>query len=239
MLTFGRRPTRSRADLPFSALAPNGDGLVPRPAVRQRLPWQCSKPSESNDDKGLPRVLVAPPTPGSGRLGLLSVAPHFTIRDAGPTDWEGIWPFLSQIVQAGETYTWPRLLAEEDARARWMSPPPGRVFVAVDENGAVVGTAKLLPNNEGGGSHVANASFMVDPAQSGLGVGRALAEHVLVAASAAGYRAMQFNAVVETNIRAVRLWRSVGFKVLATVPQAFDHPVHGLVGLHIMHRSLP
>jgi hypothetical protein len=50
---------------------------------------------------------------------------------------------------------------------------------------------------------------------------------------------MQFNAVVETNIGAVRLWQSVGFKILATIPDAFDHPVHGLVGLHIMHRNLP
>jgi ribosomal protein S18 acetylase RimI-like enzyme len=120
-----------------------------------------------------------------------------------------------------------------------MLPPPCRVFVAVDQTGTIVGTAKLLPNNEGGGSHVANASFMVDPARSGLGLGRALAEHVLAAATADGYRAMQFNAVVETNIAAVHLWRSVGFQVLATVPDAFDHPVHSLVGLLIMYRSLP
>ena len=102
-----------------------------------------------------------------------------------------------------------------------------------------MGTAKLLPNNEGGGSHVANASFMVDPARSGLGVGRALAEHVLAAATADGYRAMQFNAVVETNTGAVHLWQSIGFKILATVPDGAQHPVHGRVGLHIMHRVLP
>ena len=49
---------------------------------------------------------------------------------------------------------------------------------------------------------------------------------------------MQFNAVVETNERAVRLWESLGFTILTTVPEAFDHPVHGLVGLHVMHRLL-
>jgi ribosomal protein S18 acetylase RimI-like enzyme len=57
-------------------------------------------------------------------------------------------------------------------------------------------------------------------------------------ARAEGYRAMQFNAVVETNTRAVALWRSLGFEVLTTVPEAFQHPTLGYVGLHIMHRRL-
>jgi ribosomal protein S18 acetylase RimI-like enzyme len=79
---------------------------------------------------------------------------------------------------------------------------------------------------------------LVDPDRAGGGVGRALGEHVLEAARADGYRAMQFNAVVETNTGAVSLWRSLGFEVLATVPEAFDHPTKGYVGLHIMHRRL-
>jgi ribosomal protein S18 acetylase RimI-like enzyme len=85
---------------------------------------------------------------------------------------------------------------------------------------------------------VANASFLVDPAAAGHGVGRELGEYVLAAAAEAGYRAMQFNAVVETNTAAVHLWRSLGFTILATVPEAFAHPRHGLVGLHIMYRRL-
>jgi ribosomal protein S18 acetylase RimI-like enzyme len=79
---------------------------------------------------------------------------------------------------------------------------------------------------------------MVDPAHAGQGVGRALGEHVLELARAEGYRGMQFNAVVETNTAAVRLWRSLGFEVLATVPEGFHHPVHGYVGLHIMYQRL-
>jgi hypothetical protein len=49
---------------------------------------------------------------------------------------------------------------------------------------------------------------------------------------------MQFNAVVETNTAAVALWEALGFRVLTTVPEAFDHPRHGLVGLHVMYREL-
>jgi hypothetical protein len=47
-----------------------------------------------------------------------------------------------------------------------------------------------------------------------------------------------FNAVVETNAPAVALWRSLGFEVLTSVPEASDHPTHGYVGLLIMHRFL-
>lgn len=79
---------------------------------------------------------------------------------------------------------------------------------------------------------------MVDPRHSGRGTGRALGEHVIDWACTNGFRAIQFNAVVETNERAVALWRSLGFKVLASVPEAFDHPKHGYVGLLIMHRFL-
>jgi GNAT superfamily N-acetyltransferase len=118
-----------------------------------------------------------------------------------------------------------------------MQPPPWRTIVAV-ESDQVLGTAILGPNRPGRGSHVATASFMVGPAAQGRGVGRALGEHVLEMARDLGYRAMQFNAVVETNNAAVALWHSLGFSILTTVPEAFDHPRHGLVGLHIMHRAL-
>ena len=50
--------------------------------------------------------------------------------------------------------------------------------------------------------------------------------------------AMQFNAVVETNTAAVKLWQDLGFTIIGTVPEAFDSPAHGRVGLHVMHRYL-
>lgn len=161
------------------------------------------------------------------------------IREATDADWSAIWPFLRDIVAAGETYSYPRDLGEEQARSLWMLQPPGRTVVAVDEaTGAVLGSAKLNPNQMGPGSHVASASFMVDPSSSGRGVGRALGEHVLAQARADGYRAMQFNAVVESNTRAVALWKSLGFEIVGTVPEAFQHPALGFVGLHVMYQRL-
>lgn len=155
------------------------------------------------------------------------------IREAGDDDWPAIYPFFTRIVAAGRTYAFPQGLGPGEARGWWMEPPPGRTVVAV-RDGTVLGSAKVGPNRPGRGSHVATASFMVDPEHAGRGVGRALAEQTIAWAREAGYRSMQFNAVVETNDVAVRLWRSLGFRVLATVPEAFDHRDHGLVGLHLM-----
>ena len=160
------------------------------------------------------------------------------IRAATEADWMGIWPILQRIGAAGETLTWDSRATSEQARPGWMRAAPGRTVVAVTEDGKIVGSAQMHPNHSGRGAHVANAGFIVDPDHAGRGIGRALCQHVLDQARADGYLAMQFNAVVESNHRAVRLWRSLGFEVLATIPEAFDHPRHGFVGLHVMYRRL-
>ncbi|MEU1885058.1 GNAT family N-acetyltransferase [Micromonospora rifamycinica] len=159
------------------------------------------------------------------------------IRDADDGDWPAIYPFFREIVAQGRSYAFPEDLSREEAHGWWMESPPGRTVVAVDGT-TVLGSAKMGPNRPGRGAHVATASFMVDPRHGGRGVGRALGEHVVDWARAGGYRSMQFNAVVETNEVAVRLWRSLGFRVLATVPGAFDHAEHGPVGLHVMFLDL-
>lgn len=160
------------------------------------------------------------------------------IREATAADWAAIWSILSEVGAAGETLTWDPGTTEARARAGWMRELPGRTIVAVDDDGRVIGTANTHPNHAGPGAHVANAGFVVHPARRHEGVGRALGRYVLAQARTDGYRAMQFNAVVVTNAPAIRLWRSLGFEVLATVPEAFRHPEHGYVGLHIMHRVL-
>jgi L-amino acid N-acyltransferase YncA len=157
------------------------------------------------------------------------------IRDASASDWPLIWPFWHRIVSAGDTYTWDPDTPEEVARGLWMTPS-ARVFVVEDDE-QIVASAYVKSNYGGPAAAVANAGFIVDPEHSGRGIGRRLAEHVLREAGRDGYRAMVFNAVVATN-PAVDLWRSLGFAILGTVPGAFDHPVHGPVGLHIMHRKL-
>jgi len=158
--------------------------------------------------------------------------------DASPDDWTELWPILRAVAEAGDTFCWPRDITEEQARAEWLRPAPNLTLVLRDGD-KVVGTSTLHPNHDGPAAHVANASFAVDPRQRGRGMGRRLAEDTMARARAEGYRAIQFNAVVETNEGAVKLWTSLRFRVLATVPEAFYHPVHGYVGLHIiMYRPL-
>jgi L-amino acid N-acyltransferase YncA len=162
------------------------------------------------------------------------MAEHIEIRPAEAGDWSGIWPIWHEVVSAGETYCWAPDTDEATARGLWMLPPPTEVWVAVD--GSVIGTAVLKPNQPGLGDHVANAGFMVARPAAGRGVGRALGERIVARAGELGYRALQFNAVVATNTRAIALWESLGFTVIGTVPGGFRHPREGLVDLRIMYR---
>lgn len=173
------------------------------------------------------------------------------IREATAADWPGIFAIVEPVIRAGETYTIDTDSTEDALRSWWLSElEPGasavrvqRCFVVTEETGGtsppmIVATAMLHPNYGGAASKVAHAGFMVHPHHEGKGYGRLLAHHVLNSAFADGYHAMVFNAVVESNVGAVHLWQSLGFAVLATIPDAFEHPTLGPVGLHIMHRHL-
>ena len=160
------------------------------------------------------------------------------IRDAKPEDWPAMWAFMKPIIEAAETYPWPPDTTEAWARAYWMERPAPASRLVAEIDGEVAGTVEIHPNLPGQGAHVANAGFMVDPARAGRGIGRALGEAALDRAARDGFEAMQFNAVVETNERAVHLWHSLGFETLAIIPGGFRHPVHGPVGMHLMYRLL-
>jgi L-amino acid N-acyltransferase YncA len=162
---------------------------------------------------------------------------HPQICEATAEDWQHIWPIFRAICAEGETYVYPYEPTEDEGRAMWMEEPPGLTVVAVDEAGRILGTAKTGPNRPGPGAHVATASYMVAEAASGRGVGRALGEYTLRWAREQGYRAMQFNAVVESNARAVHLWQAIGFEIVGTVPEAFKSKAHGYVGLHVMYQK--
>lgn len=158
------------------------------------------------------------------------------IRRAGEDDFDAIWSIFHRVVRAADTYPYPPETHRQEAHALWMAPP-NRTYVALDGR-EVAGTYYLRPNQPGQGAHVANAGFMVDPDRQGRGVGRAMGEHAVEEARREGFLAMQFNMVVSTNHRAVALWRDLGFTVAATIPDAFNHPEHGLVDAHIMYRKL-
>ena len=158
------------------------------------------------------------------------------IRSATVSDADAIWAIMEPVIRMGESYTMPRELSREGALDYWFSPAH-EVFVA-DEAGCVVGTYCLRANQRGGGAHVANCGYMTAQHATGRGVARAMCVHSLDTARERGFRAMQFNFVVSTNERAVRLWSTLGFATVGRLPGAFLHPALGYVDALVMYRAL-
>jgi L-amino acid N-acyltransferase YncA len=159
-----------------------------------------------------------------------------SIREAAAEDWPRIWPIFAAVVAKGDTYTVSPEVSEADAFAYWMGK--GLAVYVAEQGGTVVGTYALRANQPGLGAHVANAGYMVDPSRFGQGIGSLMCEHSLNQARARRFEAMQFNAVVSSNHRAVALWHRHGFAVIGTVPRGYKHRTLGYVDLYIMHRHL-
>jgi len=159
------------------------------------------------------------------------------IRSAQSSDHDAIWNILEPVIRAGETYTLPRDFTRDESLGYWFEEGHD-VFVAEDA-GEIVGTYFLRSNQKGGGSHVANCGYITASHATGRGVARAMCRHSLRQAHQRGFRAMQFNFVVATNHRAVRLWESCGFAVVGRLPEAFRHPTAGFVDALVMYRDIP
>jgi ribosomal protein S18 acetylase RimI-like enzyme len=172
----------------------------------------------------------------SGSRFLEENAVLLTIRLARPTDEDAIWSILEPVLRAGETYALPRDWGQDEALGYWFADGH-EVFVA-ENGGEVVGCYYLQPNQRGGGAHVANCGYVTATESSGRGIATAMCEHSLRHAAERGFRAMQFNFVVSTNERAVRLWKRLGFDVVGKIPEAFNHPALGLVDAVVMYRRL-
>src|SRR5436190_13188084 len=167
------------------------------------------------------------PVAGPFEAGLSSspAASEVLIRPAAAED--DLWAMIAPAIRAGETYPLPCELPRADALAYWCAPGH-EVFVAL-VNGVACGSYYLRANQAGGGAHVANCGYIVAPACHSQGIGRAMCAHSLMRARERGFRAMQFNFVISSNQRAVRLWESFGFAIVGRLPQAFAHPRCGLV----------
>lgn len=158
------------------------------------------------------------------------------IRPAGHAEAPAIWTILEPVIREGETYALPRDMSQDQALAYWLAPGHEAFVAEADE--VILGTYYLRPNQPGGGGHVANCGYVVARGAEGRGVARAMAEHSLEHARRRGYCAMQYNFVIATNERAVRLWQSLGFEVVGRLPGAFAHPRLGFVDALVMHRKL-
>lgn len=159
-----------------------------------------------------------------------------SIRKAEGRDLAAIWRIIEPVIREGATYTLPSDMSEEEGLKYWYGSTH-EVFVA-ESDGEVLGTYFMKPNQSGGGSHVANCGYMTAQWAERRGIARAMCAHSLEYAKAQGYRAIQFNFVVSTNERAVRLWQDFGFQIVGRLPRAFKHPRLGYVDALVMYRSL-
>ena len=158
------------------------------------------------------------------------------IREAGKSDFEYIWPMLNEVFSRGDTYAFSPETSKEIAYEIWMEKPD-KVYVAVDE-GKILGTYYLVKNQPGLGSHVCNAGYIVSSGARGKGLGKAMCGHSIDEARKLGFKAMQYNLVVCTNVNAIKLWKDFGFEIVGTIPKGFKHKELGYVDAYVMHREL-
>lgn len=159
------------------------------------------------------------------------------IRRFEPTDWPAVWSLLQATFEAGDTYAFAPESAEAAIHQAWIEAP-SRTFVACGSDGKLLGTYFIKPNQPGLGAHVCNCGYVVAPEAQGQGIATAMCEHSQAEAVTLGFRAMQFNLVVATNERAVRLWQRLGFSVVGSLPGAFNHRRLGYVDALVMYKEL-
>lgn len=159
-----------------------------------------------------------------------------TIRFATDDDKETIWAILEPMIRRGETYPLPRDMSKVQALEFWFAA--GNETFVWQDGGGILGTYFLRANQRGGGAHVANCGYLTAAGAEGRGIARAMCLHSLQRARESGFRAMQFNFVVSTNERAVKLWKSLGFEVVGQLPGVFQHPEQGFVDALVMYQKL-
>jgi ribosomal protein S18 acetylase RimI-like enzyme len=160
-----------------------------------------------------------------------------SIRPFEAADWPAVWRLLADTFARGDTYAFAPTSSEAEIHRAWVEMPRA-TFVAVDEHGRLLGTYYLKANQPGLGDHVANCGYVVAPDAAGRGIATAMCEHSQQVARELGFRAMQFNLVVSTNERAVRLWQRLGFAIAGTLPGAFRHAQRGEVDAYMMYKRL-
>jgi len=158
------------------------------------------------------------------------------IRKATETDYNKVWEIFSKVIETGDTYVFNPNTPKSDLKKHWFADYM-KTYV-IEENGEILGTYIIKPNQIDLGSHIANCSYMVNPNSQGKGIGKKLCEHSLKIARENKFEGIQFNIVVSTNKGAVELWRKFGFEIIGTTPKGFKHSELGLVDTYIMYKNL-
>ena len=159
------------------------------------------------------------------------------ITKATPEDFDEIWKIFQPIVQDGGTYVYRPDISKEEAYTIWFDKTYNTYLAKIEDE--IIGAYVIRPGHRDLGSHISNAAYIVPSKFRGKGYGEMLGKHSIEQARRLGYKAMQFNYVVSTNKVAISLWRKLGFSIVGTIPQAYDHPkLDKMIDIHIMHRKI-
>ncbi len=142
-----------------------------------------------------------------------------TVRAYNENDIPAMTEIWNSVVEDGIAFPQTEILSEHEAAEFFSSQT--RSAVACDENGCIFGLYILHPNNVGRCSHIANASFAVKKDARGLHIGETLVKDCMKSGAEAGFKILQFNAVVKSNVHARHLYERLGFVYLGTIPGGF------------------
>ena len=159
------------------------------------------------------------------------------IKKYHDAEWSQVWSIISTVFREGETYAFSPDITEVEAHNVWIESP-AETYVAVDDDNQIIGTYIIKPNQPTLGSHVCNCGYIVADYARGWGVATKMCEHSQREAIKFGFRAMQYNLVVATNIGAIQLWKKLGFQVIGTLPEAFNSKSLGYVDALVMYKKL-
>lgn len=140
------------------------------------------------------------------------------IRKYNENDIKDMITIWNEIVEEGVAFPQEELLDQDMGKEFFASQ--SYVGVAQEEE-KIVGLYILHPNNVGRCSHICNASYAVSSKERGRHIGEKLVKDCLVMAKQTGFKVLQFNAVVESNVHARHLYERLGFKQLGVIPGGF------------------
>ncbi|MBL4715162.1 MAG: GNAT family N-acetyltransferase [Bacteroidetes bacterium] len=158
------------------------------------------------------------------------------IRVADEKDIDATWEIFKDVIHDGDTYVYPTNTSRNEFEKIWFTDNINTYVAEFDD--VIIGSFIIKDNQPGLGSHIANASYMVHSQYRGNQIGLAMGEYSLIEAKELGYKAMQFNIVVKSNVSALQLWEKLGFQIIGEIPNAFQHKELGLTNGYILYRKL-
>lgn len=161
---------------------------------------------------------------------------QINIRIAKEEDYNQIWQIIEKVISTGDTYVFSPDSSRKKMLDFWCGKDKYTYVALLGQK--IVGTFFMKDNFPDLGSHIANAGYITAPSETGKGIGKSMGKFSIQEAKRLGYKAMQFNMVVKTNDKAIRLWQKLGFKIKGEIPEAFNHKEKGLTDAYILWKKL-